>query len=158
LRAGLAVADLLDGVGGLPPILLKWPNDVIIGDMKVGGILCEGRWGGSNSWVAIGVGLNVTNPVPADTRFPAAALALWRPDLDAAALAAPLASALGRLAASASLSDDEREAWHTRDWLAGRTLRAPIEGVVAGISPLGRLLIDADSGRRELVASDGIEL
>ncbi|MCU0621721.1 MAG: biotin--[acetyl-CoA-carboxylase] ligase, partial [Gemmatimonadales bacterium] len=30
LRAGLAVADVLEGVGGLPPVQLKWPNDVLV--------------------------------------------------------------------------------------------------------------------------------
>ena len=100
IRAGLAVASVLDGLGGLPPVRLKWPNDVIIDDAKVGGILCEGRWGAANGWVSVGVGLNVTNPLPMDARFPPAALSQWRPDLDASALALPMAAALGRLPAA----------------------------------------------------------
>ncbi len=94
IRAGLAIAKLLDGLGGLPPVRLKWPNDIIVDDAKVGGILCEGRWGATNGWVAVGLGLNVTNPLPSDARFPPASLSQWRPDLDAAALAAPVAAAL----------------------------------------------------------------
>jgi len=158
IRAGLAVARVLDTVGGLPPVRLKWPNDVIIDEAKVGGILCEGRWGAANSWVAVGLGLNVTNPLPSDARFPPAALSQWRPDLDAAALAAPLAAALGRLPSAAVLSDEELDAWRQRDWLAGRTLRAPVTGVIRGISSAGRLLLDSDAGRLEIVASDGIEV
>lgn len=158
VRAGLAVADLLDSLGGLPPVRLKWPNDVIVDDAKVGGILCEGRWGAVNGWVAVGVGLNVTNPVPSDARFPPASLAQWRPDLDASAMAGPVAAALSRLPEDPVLSLGELAAWFARDWLAGRLLRAPVSGMIRGISPTGRLLVDTDAGRLELVASDGIEV
>lgn len=158
IRAGLAVATVLDGIGGLPPVRLKWPNDVIIDDAKVGGILCEGRWGAANSWVAVGLGLNVTNPLPSDARFPPASLSQWRPDLDASALAAPVAAALGGLPATPRLSDEELGAWRERDWLAGKRLRAPVGGVIGGMNSAGRLLVDTDAGRLELVASDGIEV
>jgi hypothetical protein len=56
------------------------------------------------------------------------------------------------------LSDEELDAWRQRDWLAGRTLRAPVTGVIRGISSAGRLLLDSDAGRLEIVASDGIEV
>jgi len=46
--------------------------------------------GRANGWVAVGLGLNVTNPVPSDARFPPTSLSQWRPDLDAASLAAPV--------------------------------------------------------------------
>jgi len=158
IRAGLAVAALLDLLGGLPPARLKWPNDIIVDDAKVGGILCEGRWGAANGWVAVGLGLNVTNPVPSDARFRPASLAHWRPDLDAAAMAGPVVAALSRLPADPVLSSEELEAWRERDWLAGRRLRAPVTGVIGGMSATGRLLVDTDAGRLELVASDGIEV
>ena len=158
IRAGLAVAALLDSLGGLPPARLKWPNDVIVDDAKVGGILCEGRWGAVNGWVAVGLGLNVTNPVPSDARFPPASLAQWRPDLDAAAMAVPVVAALRRLPPDPVLSSDELAAWGERDWLLGRKLRAPATGVIRGMSAAGRLLVDTDAGRLELVASDGIEV
>ena len=158
IRAGLAVAALLDSLGGLPPARLKWPNDVIVDDAKVGGILCEGRWGPGTGCVAVGLGLNVTNPVPSDARFRPASLSQWRPDLDAAAMAAPVAAALSRLPGEPALSDDELSAWRERDWLAGRRLRAPVTGVIGGINAAGRLLVDTDNGRLELVASDGIEV
>src|SRR5215218_3522258 len=39
LRVGLAVAEALDHL--VPrPIQLKWPNDLMLGEQKVGGILC----------------------------------------------------------------------------------------------------------------------
>jgi BirA family biotin operon repressor/biotin-[acetyl-CoA-carboxylase] ligase len=158
LRAGLAVAGLLDALGGLPPAQLKWPNDVILDDAKVGGILCEGRWAGGRGWVAVGVGLNVANRAPSDARFPAASLGHWRPDLDAAALAPGVAAVLGGLPSLPALTEGELAAWAARDWLAGRTLRAPADRVVVGVNAAGRLLLDTAAGREELVASDGIEV
>jgi ABC-2 type transport system ATP-binding protein len=62
LRAGLAVAELLDRLGARRPIALKWPNDLMLDGRKTGGILCEARWQGQAlGWVAIGLGVNVTN-------------------------------------------------------------------------------------------------
>ncbi|MGE3618000.1 MAG: biotin--[acetyl-CoA-carboxylase] ligase, partial [Gemmatimonadales bacterium] len=65
LRIGLALAPVLEAVapGGL--IQLKWPNDLVAANRKLGGILCEARWVGDRpGWVAVGVGINVRNPLP----------------------------------------------------------------------------------------------
>src|SRR5207247_1967686 len=67
IRAGLAVADAVDALLGAPGTRLKWPNDVLLDDRKIAGILCEGRWQGDRlQWLAVGVGVNVWNAVPAD--------------------------------------------------------------------------------------------
>jgi len=76
LRVGLALARFLDGLV-LPParVSLKWPNDLLLGTGKLGGILAEARWQGDQlAWVVVGVGLNVRNEVPAHTNPPAARL------------------------------------------------------------------------------------
>lgn len=54
LMAGIAAVRATGGT------TLKWPNDVLIGDLKVGGILVEK----SNDVVVIGLGLNLWWPVP----------------------------------------------------------------------------------------------
>jgi len=41
---------------------LQWPNDLLLGDRKCGGILCISRVNGERAWVACGVGLNVQRP------------------------------------------------------------------------------------------------
>ena len=56
LLAGLAVADAVRAATGLT-VGLKWPNDVLAGDRKLGGILVE-RVGGTDAAV-VGIGLNV---------------------------------------------------------------------------------------------------
>ncbi len=50
LVAGLALTDLLPDV-----VRLKWPNDIVSGDLKVGGILTEAIDG----LVVVGLGLNI---------------------------------------------------------------------------------------------------
>jgi len=90
LRAGLAVAVLLDRLGAAGRVELKWPNDLMLDDRKVGGILCEARWqGGTLAWVAVGLGLNVTNAPPPELAATATHLASVLPSLTPAGLAQP---------------------------------------------------------------------
>jgi BirA family biotin operon repressor/biotin-[acetyl-CoA-carboxylase] ligase len=155
LRAGLAVAEMLDGVGGLPFVQLKWPNDVIVDGRKVGGLLCEARWLGAElSWVAVGLGLNVRNAPPTAARMPAANLAEWRADLDPAALAAPMAEVLARLGGRDTLTAEELSQWRARDWLLGHRLAAPLDGVARGIDARGELRIETAEGPRTVASGD----
>jgi BirA family transcriptional regulator, biotin operon repressor / biotin---[acetyl-CoA-carboxylase] ligase len=59
LVAGVAVAGAVRAVAGVDAVL-KWPNDVLVGDRKLAGILAEQSPDGSA--VVVGVGLNVTTP------------------------------------------------------------------------------------------------
>ncbi len=89
LRAGLAVAERLGALG--IHLALKWPNDLMLGERKAGGILCEARWQGAPlAWVAIGVGLNVANPPAAGMATTATHLADAVPALTPAALVRPV--------------------------------------------------------------------
>ena len=67
LLAGVAVASALGQTAGVGA-RLKWPNDVLVDDAKIAGILAE-RWGNA---VVIGTGINVLQqrgelPVPTAT-------------------------------------------------------------------------------------------
>lgn len=64
LVVGLAVREVVAGRIGssiqVPPVLLKWPNDVWVGSRKIAGVLVESRLRGTTVSAAIvGVGLNV---------------------------------------------------------------------------------------------------
>jgi len=61
LAAGLAVRDALLILMPSCPFVLKWPNDVLIGDRKVCGILVEQHSVGQRQAVIIGIGVNVNN-------------------------------------------------------------------------------------------------
>jgi BirA family biotin operon repressor/biotin-[acetyl-CoA-carboxylase] ligase len=153
LRAGLAVATELDRLISVPSIQLKWPNDLMLTDRKVGGILCEARWQGETlSWVAIGLGLNVRNPIPAELAESAVALSRCGVDVTAEALAAPLASVLaGVNLSSPRLSPAEAAEFADRDWLLGRSIEAPLGGVGSGIRSDGALGILTPQGALEFV-------
>lgn len=57
IAAGVAVAEALEGLGFEPAI--KWPNDVLIDDKKVAGILTEMEGEADRvDWVIVGIGLN----------------------------------------------------------------------------------------------------
>lgn len=67
LAVGVAVARAL-ATSGLPPVQLKWPNDVICGTAKLGGVLLEMTGDAAGSCqVVVGVGLNVSMPGSAAT-------------------------------------------------------------------------------------------
>jgi BirA family biotin operon repressor/biotin-[acetyl-CoA-carboxylase] ligase len=118
VRAGLAaIAAIAEAAPGVAA-RLKWPNDLVVADRKVGGILCEARWSGADvAWVAIGVGLNVEGPVHAAVRERAVALADVSAGVSRLALVAalvPKLRALERL--PSSLTPDERQAFLRAEW------------------------------------------
>jgi BirA family biotin operon repressor/biotin-[acetyl-CoA-carboxylase] ligase len=139
LRAGLAVADLAGEAARV-----KWPNDVLVADRKLAGILVEAR--PVDGWAVLGIGVNVAvDPaeLPPDVR--ARAATLGRPPQ---ALEATLAELLGllerRLQEPAA---DCLAALRARDALLGRPVRwADGEGTGAGIDDAGALLVRLAGG------------
>ncbi len=67
LLSGLVIGKTIEESTGIR-IDLKWPNDLLIQEKKVGGILCETALGFDGSpWVVIGFGINVNLP---ENHFP----------------------------------------------------------------------------------------
>lgn len=148
LRAGLAVAELLGELGAGDRIRIKWPNDLMLDDRKAGGILCEARWQGTSpAWVVIGLGLNVRNAPPSDLAAPATLVSAAIPGLTAEMLVEPAVAAIRAVdAAPGGLSRQELARFAARDWLRGRRIAAPIEGVAAGLADDGGLLVRRGDG------------
>jgi BirA family biotin operon repressor/biotin-[acetyl-CoA-carboxylase] ligase len=148
IRAGLALADAVDALLGRAETRLKWPNDVLLGDRKLAGILGEARWqGGRLEWLAVGVGVNVCNAIPPGVARSAVALVEWLPAVRRLDLLDRLVPALAGIAPdAATLSPAECQAFAARDWLSGRELRAPAAGRATGLAPDGALLIHSDTG------------
>jgi BirA family biotin operon repressor/biotin-[acetyl-CoA-carboxylase] ligase len=159
LRVGLAVAQVLDQFAS-SPVRLKWPNDLMVEDRKLGGILCEARWQGTTlGWVAAGIGVNVRNPIPAELRGGAAFLAEERPDLHPDELLDSIIAALRELDLSAlRLSADELEQFSSRHWLHGREIREPVAGTVAGLENDGTLQVLLAGGSIVALRNASIEL
>src|SRR5689334_19330404 len=57
LVAGVAVTQALRSLG-VSHAAIKWPNDVLAGEAKLGGILVETRLGAGTSVAVVGVGIN----------------------------------------------------------------------------------------------------
>ncbi len=160
LRAGMAVARSLSAMAEGEAIRLKWPNDLMLADRKVGGILCEARWQGEAlAWVVVGLGVNVVNPVPEGLRQMADNLEERLPGASPEALIEPMAAALLQAESdSARLSGPELERFEVLDWLYRRALASPVAGMADGIAPDGALLIRQADGRRIPVRAGPVEL
>ncbi len=75
LAAALAAVDALPGT----PALVKWPNDVVVDDRKLAGILAEADGAGA---VVVGVGINVRDDwFPPELRDTATAVTIDRTEL-----------------------------------------------------------------------------
>jgi BirA family transcriptional regulator, biotin operon repressor / biotin---[acetyl-CoA-carboxylase] ligase len=127
-RVGLAAVDACRDVAGVPA-RLKWPNDVLVGDCKLAGILAERSATGS---VVIGLGLNVR----------------WAPD-GAARLgpeAAPLDVLTALLAAYDRLPADITPRYRQELATLGRRVRieladGALDGTATDVDRDGRLIV-----------------
>ena len=148
IRAGLVVADVIDDLLRAPQARLKWPNDVLLHDRKLAGVLCEGRWqGDALQWLAVGIGINVVNPIPPVLRNTAIALAEAVPGVRRLDVLDRLVPPLMRLGISADrLTEREVAAFAARDWLRDRALRGPVAGRAAGVLADGALLVERPDG------------
>jgi BirA family biotin operon repressor/biotin-[acetyl-CoA-carboxylase] ligase len=160
VRVGLAVARAVELAVDGARIELKWPNDLIMEDRKLGGILCEARWQGNTlSWIAVGLGLNVANAIPVEVAATAIRLTRMFPAVTPDRLIGPITEALRSLPLDRShLSAEESAALASRDWLAGRTLREPVPGIARGIAPDGSLIVEQPDGQRCAVKAGRVGL
>jgi BirA family biotin operon repressor/biotin-[acetyl-CoA-carboxylase] ligase len=174
LAAGLSVVNALkeqrvDGVQ------LKWPNDLVASDSKLGGILTETHLqscSGGPVTVVIGVGLNLD--LSGNARPPmAAGWARRATDIrsnadsvpDKNALASSLVRGLGRLLHDYESAgfDQFRGQWLQHDWLRGRAIaietpRRRILGVGMGIADDGALLIETPTAGLQRVTSGTVTM
>jgi BirA family biotin operon repressor/biotin-[acetyl-CoA-carboxylase] ligase len=141
LRVGLAAARALEAYTD-GEVRVKWPNDLMLDDGKLGGILIESRWREERAdWIAIGIGINCRAP-----RDIPHARAL-RADADRVDVLAELVPAVRTAAAAAgALSAAELHDFERRDWARGRRCSAPVAGVVRGIDARGGLLVHTGAG------------
>lgn len=145
IRVGLATAEALAGtIGSGASVALKWPNDVLLDGKKVAGTLCEARWqGGGLRWIAVGIGVNLGNPIPEEMAETATgARGVTRRQVLERLIPALAAGP----PASPTLTADELKRFALVDALRGRALARPVAGVAAGLDPEGSLLVDTGVG------------
>ncbi len=61
LVMGLAAARAVEKLSGID-CQIKWPNDIILQNKKLAGILCESRIMGASQYAVCGIGVNVLQP------------------------------------------------------------------------------------------------
>jgi BirA family biotin operon repressor/biotin-[acetyl-CoA-carboxylase] ligase len=156
LAAGLAVLDALDALdalgssdAGAASAGLKWPNDVVVADRKLAGILAEADGTGA---IVVGMGCNVRpDALPPDLHDVAAAVAIDREELLIAWLLAYDArlDALDRVVVDAAV----------RSATLGRRVRVELahetfEGTAESLTPEGYLVVSG----RAVSAGDVVHL
>ena len=159
LRVGIELAAALEPLVG-HPVALKWPNDLVVGERKAGGILCEMRWHGARpAWVAIGVGINVANRLPDGLRPTATRLAEVAPEISVARIRDAVIPVLRTVRVDATVLDRlELEAFDRRNWLRGRVVSSPIHGTVGGIDQSGGLELTGRDGTRHILRTGDLTL
>ena len=157
LLAGVAAVEAICKMGPVPDVRLKWPNDILIGQAKAGGILVESstRPGRPGVTAVVGVGLNLASAP--DDLGPAATY------LAAHGLSLSPREALCFLAQAMTdwldiWNDGEgfarvREAWLARAGAVGEPLTVHaagglVHGRFAGLDDNGALIVAQADGRQ----------
>lgn len=157
LAVGASVAQSLH-----PDLCLKWPNDVWLGDRKLGGILIEtasfGGGAAEGRYAVIGIGLNIA-PRPAQgLSTPPAAVRELLPEADAPGVLQRIAEPLVRdlLRFREAGFAPFRARFEARDVLRGRavTLSDGTAGTAQGVDESGALLVHTAAGLQAIASSE----
>jgi BirA family biotin operon repressor/biotin-[acetyl-CoA-carboxylase] ligase len=166
LVAGIAAYDTvakLIAYEGRSELLLKWPNDVLLADEKVAGMLLENVSGtkGNGSVVVIGTGINLANH-PENLPQPAISLSAYglsvTPGDALQVLAATTQEWLQRWGEGATFPTIRR-AWLDRAGPTGRPLHVRLngeetDGTYAGLDADGALRLKTVEGEKRVTAGD----
>lgn len=126
LAAGLAAAGACEAAAGAT-VALKWPNDLLLGDAKLGGILTEAV----NGAAVVGLGVNVAWAPPGAARL--------GPDIDRDAVLHDYLTGL-------DAPGDVLDRYRSRCTTLGRRVRVElpdgtVEGVATDVDDDGRLVV-----------------
>nr|WP_240902052.1 biotin--[acetyl-CoA-carboxylase] ligase [Wenzhouxiangella sp. XN24] len=168
---GVACATALEALG-VAGVRLKWPNDLLLDDAKLGGVLIELRGEAQGpATLAVGLGLNLRLGTAARAAIvsagglPPADLAAVAPGLGRNRIAAALIEALTTciVRAPAALSDAVLADWATRDAMHGRPVcvsagSSQRRGIARGIDRSGALLLETADGSRQRITAGEVTL
>jgi BirA family transcriptional regulator, biotin operon repressor / biotin---[acetyl-CoA-carboxylase] ligase len=156
LVAGLAAADAIRTVSGLE-VDLRWPNDLLLGPRKTGGILVEANSeSNGNAFAVVGIGINVHQrhfeaglATPATSLDLAAGRRVDRQTLLLALLASLDRESLALLDAASAMEIPARvEA--ASSWVRGRRVEVhgpqACTGITAGLDERGFLRVETAAG------------
>jgi len=158
---------------GAESVRLKWPNDIVVGRRKLGGLLTQLRSeAGGPAYVVVGLGLNLDLPQSARAAIDAPEAS---PVCDLRETLSGALPSRNRVAASVSSAMLEglaqftksgfapfAEAWGALDSLQGAAVRivqgsGVVEGLARGVDPDGALRVER-AGRIERFVSGDVSL
>lgn len=153
----LAVRDGLAACG--VAALLQWPNDLLLGDRKLAGILLQSRVTGAAARVACGVGINVHRPV--DRARNDSGRWAFCDDVAAVGRTELLRAVLLAFERTMSMQEHPSEVatrWEAAAGVPGRRYRivrdgetTPFDATAMALEPGGALRIARDDGRNETI-------
>ena len=174
LAIGVAAVNVLRATG-VEDVKLKWPNDIVAGDGKLGGMLAETHGGSKrDATVVVGIGINIGLPpevlASVDSAWAHSPVDLHGLVGRGVSRDALAASMIDRIVDSLSTFEGEgfeafAASWRRLDWLRGRAVTVQqadgaVRGTAAGIDSDGALLVrDAATTTRVISGSiqvDGI--
>ncbi|MBV8344201.1 MAG: biotin--[acetyl-CoA-carboxylase] ligase [Candidatus Eremiobacteraeota bacterium] len=140
--------------------ILQWPNDVLLGDRKIAGVLCQSSVTAASARVACGVGINVHRWREAETAVvPPPAFCDDVAPVDRRAL---LHAVLRKYPQALPLLEQPERvtgAWESAAQLPGRRYRiapdaaeGPFEAIAEGLESGGGLRVAREDGSRAVVA------
>jgi len=158
LAAGLALIEAVEVAAPGLPLALKWPNDLMLGEAKLAGILLER----SGDRVVAGFGVNLAAAPSIEGRQTASLSGSITPQAFAPLLAASFARLLAawRTAEPAAFA----QAWLARAHSLGTPLLVHsgpgerIAGTFDGIEPDGALRLRLEGGAVEIVRAGDVSL
>jgi len=162
---GLAAAEACRHVAGVGPVL-KWPNDLLVGEAKLAGVLAEAEFDGSAACaVVVGIGLNVDWPGPEGVGGTCLRDLSGTP-VDRWLLLGSLLDALSTRRALLDTASGRREVaaeFRSRCATLGKRVRLelPAEAVVGmatEVDDAGHLVVQTSAGPRTISAGDVVHL
>ena len=162
LAVGVAAVRALEAAGARA-VGLKWPNDIVWRDRKLGGILIEGSVAGTAWTAVIGIGLNVradaAAPNPRGGRVHLESVLETRVSRNrlAALLIAEVLAECARFETDGA--GPALDAWRALDATRGRRVNVEtafgvVPGVARGVDETGELLVEVDGTIRRFVSAD----
>jgi biotin---[acetyl-CoA-carboxylase] ligase / type III pantothenate kinase len=139
--------------------LLQWPNDVLLAERKLAGLLCQSSVSGSSASVACGVGINVRRPHTDPAIEPPPAYCDDAATIDRADLLYAILREYDRTLPMLAQSGRVCHKWHVAAELPGKRYRfvldgaaTPFEATAEALAEGGGLRVIRDDGKREIVS------
>ena len=161
--AALALADMAAAYLADDLIRVKWPNDLLVGGGKAGGILIDsGAAPAGGLWLAVGIGANLAD-APRDTPYPATSLSAHGPAPRPADALTALDAGFARWLEVWETQGFEpvRAAWMGRAHGLGQACTVSlgdrtVTGLNEGLDADGALLLRVSGARQRITAGDVI--